>query len=85
LAVLYALASAGSLLLALGFTLVLLAGTPEVSAALARQWAWLALAAPAVARLVELLRDEKRERYASLVMNRVEARADRHDAREGAG
>ena len=81
-AVIYALAAAGALLFGLGMLIVIAGGDPEISAQVARRWAALALGMPALARLLELVREERRQLYADRLMLRAEQRADAHDERE---
>jgi hypothetical protein len=83
LAALYMAAAGSTLCFALGFTLVLYQGDPGVSAIVARQWVWGSVGIPAVARLIELLREEHRHVYADRLLASVEQRADRHDAAFG--
>ena len=83
LAALYALAAIGALMMAFGFTLVLAGGDAGVSASLTRRWTWAGAGVPALARLIELIREESRSRYAEALMARVERRADRSDQRFG--
>ena len=80
LASLYALAAIGSAMIAVDMLAILLDGDPTKSAVLARQWVWLAVGAPALARLRELLRENARAAFADRILKRVEARADAHDA-----
>jgi hypothetical protein len=83
LSVLYMTAAITTLFFALGFTLILVDGDPTQSAIVARQWAWSVVGIPAVARLIELLREENRHIYADRLLSAVEQRADRHDEKFG--
>jgi hypothetical protein len=81
-AVLYAIGAVGAAGMALGFALVLVGGVPSVSAYTARLWASVALGAPALARLLELVLEMRRERAAHELMGDAEDRADRFDAEQ---
>lgn len=83
LAALYMAAAVTTLFFALGFTLVLYQGDPTISAIVSRQWVWGSVGIPAVARLIELLREEHRHAYADRLLSSVELRADRHDEKYG--
>jgi hypothetical protein len=83
LAGLYMTASVTTLIFACGFTLVLYQGDPSLSATVARQWVWGSVGIPAFARLIELVREEKRSAYADRLLASVEQRADRHDEKFG--
>ena len=81
LALLYAAGGFGAGMVAVGMIAVLIDGDATQSAVIARQWVWLALGAPALARLLELNRDNARSAFANHILTRVEARADAHDRR----
>ena len=76
---LYAIAAVSALMFALGFTLVLVGGDPTASAIGARQWVWGVVGVPSLARLIELVREERRHNYADRLLSMVELRADQHD------
>ena len=79
LSALYVMAAMGTLCLAFGFSIVLIGGDPTVSATIARQSVWAAVGIPAIARLIELLREEQRHNYADQLLTVVERRADCYD------
>jgi hypothetical protein len=80
---LYAIAAGSALMFALGFTLVLVNGDPSISAIGARQWVWGVVGIPALARFIELIREEHRHVYADRLLSKVELRADEHDEKDG--
>lgn len=71
---LYAGASVSGLLFALGFVIVLLDGNPAISASVSREWVWGVVGLPAVARFVELVREERRHVYADRLLTKAEKR-----------
>jgi hypothetical protein len=75
----YWIAAIASVCSAFGFTVILLGGDPTQSAALVRWWIWGTIGMPSAARLIELLREEKRHLYADKLLSKVEKRADKHD------
>lgn len=72
----YAFGCVGALVMAVGFLFVIMAGDPTVSAVLARWSVPLAVGAPAIARFIELLREERQRRHAMDLLDDVEARAE---------
>lgn len=79
LALAYAFAAFGTAMVAFGTIVVILDGDPSKSAVIARYWVWLAIGAPALARLTELVREASRAAFADRILKHVEARADAHD------
>lgn len=76
----YVLASVGGLIAAFGFLLVIMSGNVQDSAVIARWSVPLSIGAPAIARFIELLREERQRRRAMDLLDDVEARADASEA-----
>ena len=75
----YALACAGALVAAVGFLLVVMSENPSASASVARWSVPFSIGAPAIARFIELLREERQRRTAMDLLDDVEERADAHE------
>ena len=71
----YALAAMGSATIGLGYAHAILGGTPVGLVSIARQYAWLAMLAPAATILYELLRFELAQSRATRTLKNAEQRA----------
>jgi hypothetical protein len=79
-ALLYFVSAVGCAATALNYFFLIWSGDPTPSAQGARAWVWATIFLPSVVRLMELLRDERREQFADAIVRRVELKEARRSS-----